>query len=108
SFKYPQLVIVPFNVSNLIAVPAFYGFVQNAGTAIKVATLNGTITSCGYLKEPTNGIIPANKKAIIVTSYLMNPAYNSFAGLTDTLYIVFQNSTVTSGHFANYQNNNNV
>ncbi len=97
----------PINVNNLNIAwastsNAFYGFVQNAGTAIKVATLNGTITGCGYLKEPINGIIPANKKAIIVTSYLMNPAYNSFAGLTDTLYIVFQNSTVTGGHFANY------
>lgn len=97
----------PLNVNNLNIAwantsNAFFGFVQNAATGIKVSTINATITGCGYLKEPVNGIIPANKKAIIVTSYLMNPTYNSFANLNDTLYIIFQNSTLTSGHFANY------
>lgn len=81
---------------------SFYGFVQNAGTAIKTTTLNSTIQGCGWLKEPTGGILPANSKVIIVTSYLMNPAFNSFAGLSDTMYILYQNSTVTSGHYANY------
>lgn len=95
----------PLTLSNIsISWPnnSFNGFIQNPTTAMHTNTLNSTIQGCGWLKEPTNGILPANSKAIIVTSYLMNPSYNSFAGLTDTMYILFQNSTVTSGHFANY------
>lgn len=97
----------PLTISNInITWPnpsnTFNNFVQDAGTAIKVATLNASITSCGYILEPTGGILPANKKAIIVTSYLMNPTYNSFANLTDTIYILFQNRTYTGGHYANF------
>lgn len=79
----------------------YNGFVQNATTASTTAALNASIQSCGYLLQPTGGIIPANRKAILVTSYLMSPVSNSFAGLTDTMYILYQNSTTTTGHFAN-------
>jgi len=80
---------------------AYNGFVQNATTASTTAALNASIQSCGYLLQPSGGIIPANKKAILVTSYLMSPVSNSFAGLTDTMYILYQNSTTNTGHFAN-------
>lgn len=75
---------------------------MNATTASKTAALNATITTtCGYLLEPLNGIIPANKKFIIVPSYMINPAWNTFDGLTDTLYILYQNSLNPQGRFAN-------
>lgn len=94
----------PITISSLnISWPnnPYNGFVQNATTISTTAALNATIQSCGYLLQPTGGIIPANKKAILVTSYLMSPVSNSFAGLTDTIYILYQNSTTTTGHFAN-------
>lgn len=94
----------PLTVNNIsISWPnnTFYGFVMNATTAAHTNTLNSTIQGCGYILEPLNGIIPANKKAIIVTSYMMNPNNNSFANLMDTVYILFQNSIQTAGHFAN-------
>lgn len=94
----------PITISSLnISWPnnPYNGFVQNATTNATTAALNATIQSCGYLLQPVGGIIPANKKAILVTSYMMSPVSNSFAGLTDTMYILYQNSTTTTGHFAN-------
>lgn len=95
----------PLTVSSLTVTwpnNTFNGWVRNATTASKTAQINASITSCGYVLEPLNGIIPANKKAILVTSYNMNPLYNSFANLTDTLYILYQNSAIATGHFRNY------
>ena len=80
----------------------FDPWIMNATTASKTAQLNATITStCGYLLEPLNGVIPANRKFIIVPSYMINPAWNTFDGLTDTLYIIYQNSLNPQGRFAN-------
>lgn len=79
----------------------FDPWVMNATTASKTAGLNATITTCGYLLEPLNNIIPANKKFIIVPSYLIDVNQNTFDGLTDTLYIIYQNSTNGTGRFAN-------
>lgn len=71
----------------------------------KTAQLNQTIiSSCGFLLEPPNGIIPAGEKLIIVTSTNMLVAANSFEGLTDTLYIIFQCAGNTNGHFSNNGN----
>jgi gliding motility-associated-like protein len=93
------------NVNNIVPVwpnHAFGGWIMNAVTAQNTATLNASIISCGYLLEPPGGIIPANKKAILVTSWDMNTAANSFAGLSDTLYILYQNTQRGNvGHFAN-------
>lgn len=67
--------------------------------------LNNTITSsCGFLMEPTNGIIPANEKVIIISSTDMLITANSFEGLSDTIYILYQCAGNTSGHFSNTAN----
>ncbi len=80
----------------------YKGICQNGTTSSKVATLNSSIVGCGLLIEPTGGILPAESKVILVTSTDFNVAANSFANLNDTLYIIFQCSGNTSGHFANY------
>jgi len=82
------------------------GLVQNSVTAGKVATLNGDILDaggCGQLIEPTGGILPANATVILVTSYKLDTALNSFGPLTNDIYIIFQdNAAASGGHFANY------
>jgi len=81
----------------------FLGLVQNSTTATKVAEFNASIQSCGYFKEPVNGVLPAHSKVIVFTSHQVNTTANSFAGLTDTLIALFQNNTTqTGGHFLNY------
>ncbi|OFY83867.1 MAG: hypothetical protein A3F72_07660 [Bacteroidetes bacterium RIFCSPLOWO2_12_FULL_35_15] len=85
------------NTTNL-----WLGICQNASTALAVAQLNATITNCGYLKEPAGGVLPAGARVILVTSTAFNPSAQSFANLSDTLYIIFQCSGNTAGHFANF------
>lgn len=77
------------------------GLVQTTTTASITSQLNATIASCGLLIEPVGGVIPAGASVLLVTSTEMCVAGNSFAALTDTLYIVFQDAGNTSGHFAN-------
>ncbi len=96
---------VSLNTSTLSAIwpnGSWLGVCSNAQTAATVATLNNSIQSCGLILEPVGGVIPANSKAILVTSTNMNPAANSFSGLSDTLYMVFQCAGNTAGHFKNY------
>ncbi len=85
------------NVNN-----AFLGICQNPQTAANVAAINSAIGGCGFVQEPVGGILPAGSTVVLVTSTNMNPAFNSFAGLTDTLIMIFQCSGNTSGHFKNY------
>ena len=96
------------NSANLVVTwpnNSWLGVVQNTTTAAKVATLNATILAaggCRRLIEPPGGIIPANASVILVTSYLLDTALNSFGALTSDIYIIFQNNgTVSTGHFAN-------
>jgi len=77
------------------------GLVQNTTTASITSQLNATIASCGLLIEPPQGIIPAGSTVLLVTSTEMCVAGNSFAALTDTIYLIFQDAGNTSGHFAN-------
>ena len=77
------------------------GLVQNATTASLTSQLNATITSCGELLEPAGGVIPAGSEVLLVTSTDMCVAGNSFAGLAETIYIIFQDAANTAGHFAN-------
>lgn len=77
------------------------GLVQNATTASITAQLNATLTSCGLLVEPPQGIIPAGAQVLLITSTEMCVAGNSFAALADTLHIIFQEAGNTAGHFAN-------
>lgn len=90
--------------SNQVNFYSWLGRVQNLNTANKVKQINATIKACGFLKEPpANGIIPPNSKVIIFTSNMINPSYNSFADLSDTVYVIFQNNfSQTAGHFLNY------
>ncbi|MFZ1692875.1 MAG: gliding motility-associated C-terminal domain-containing protein [Flavobacteriales bacterium] len=84
------------------------GLVQNATTADLTTTLNATIQGCGWLLEPPGGIIPPGSAVLLVTSTQMCTAANSFANLSDTLFIVFQAPGNTSGHFANHTNGGTV
>lgn len=81
----------------------YLGICQNPGTAATVAILNSTIQGCGIIYEPTGGILPANSSVLLVTSTAMNPSFNSFTNLNDTIYMIFQCLGNTGGHFKNYQ-----
>lgn len=81
---------------------AFQGICQDAQTAQNTAELNATIEACGYLVEPVNGVLPANSQVLIVTSADMCTASNSFANLSDTLYVIYQCPGNYMGHFANF------
>ncbi|MBL0012799.1 MAG: T9SS type B sorting domain-containing protein [Flavobacterium sp.] len=85
---------------------SWQGLVQNATTNSKVATLNAQITAlggCGRLIQPTAGAIPANKEVILITSPNFSLTANAFGALTQDVYIIFQNNTtITAGHFGNY------
>lgn len=85
----------------------WWGVCQNAGTAATVSQLNATIQNCGWLVQPLNGVLPAGKVVLMVTSTDMCVASNSFAGLSDTLIIIFQCSGNYTGHFANFNNTGN-
>lgn len=80
---------------------SWLGLCQNGTTSSKVATLNNGITNCGLLVEPTNGTIPAGAQVLLITSTSFSTTNNSFASLSDTLYVLFQCAGNTSGHFAN-------
>jgi gliding motility-associated-like protein len=76
--------------------------ISNTTRASDIALVNNTITHCGLLKEPVNGILPAGKKILLITSTDWNPLAHSFSSLQDTLYVIFQNSGNTAGHFVNH------
>ena len=82
------------------------GLTQNASTAAKVVLLNAQVSAaggCGQILEPTGGVLPANAKVVLVTSYNFGVTANVFGALTENLYIIFQNNpSITTGHFANY------
>lgn len=92
-------------ISWATAANGWAGICKNAATAQHVTTLNASIQSCGYLIEPENGVLPANKKILLITGIsAFDPAANSFANLADTLYVIFHcpnNAPTTSGNFAN-------
>jgi gliding motility-associated-like protein len=95
------------NPQNIASLSISFGFGQpfsgiifpNGTTAAKVAALNATIQSCGLLKEPLNGILPANSKVLFVTSVNVNVNSNPFTNLADTLYMIFQNTNFSSNAF---------
>ena len=83
------------------------GVVQTATTAANVAAINSSVLKCGFVLEPTlvAGIATIRPFAnvILVGSQIMNPLTNSFANLTDTVYMIFQAaSTTTGGNFVNW------
>lgn len=106
----------PLDVADMTVVWAtsnlWRGIVQNATTAAITAYLNGTIQSCGHLIEPAGGILPAGANVLLITSSdtligstrYFDLAGNSFTYLSDTLYVIYQqsNSSNLGGHFSNY------
>lgn len=78
------------------------GIIKNSETAATTLALNNTIIGCGQLIEPTAGILPAQASVLLITSTAIDVNANSFTNLNDTLYIIYQNSGNTSGHFGNY------
>jgi gliding motility-associated-like protein len=80
------------------------GFIQTAQTAALTAQLNASIVNCGHLLEPPSGVIPPGSRVILVGSVDMCPAANSFANLTDTIYITFQATGNLANHFPNHNN----
>lgn len=82
----------------------FLGLCQNATSAQVVSILNQTVEACGILVEPINGILPAGASVLVITSTDVCTAANSFANLSDTLYVLFQCPGNYTGHFANFGN----
>lgn len=80
----------------------YAGLSQNANTANIVSQMNANIEACGFLKEPTNGVLPANSKVLIICGLNVSVTANPFTNLSDTLYVIFQNSSQIGGHFLNY------
>ncbi|MCS6904554.1 MAG: T9SS type A sorting domain-containing protein [Bacteroidia bacterium] len=82
-------------------------FCQNSTTAQKVQQINQTITCpTGKLIEPTNGVLPAGARVLIITSVNYKVGSHDFSNLCDEVYVVFQCPGNTNGHFANYNANN--
>lgn len=80
---------------------SFLGICQNAQTAANVAALNETITACGHLLEPVNGLLPAGSRVLVITSTDFCLEANPFTNLADTMYVLFQCPGNYAGHFAN-------
>ena len=94
----------PLDASNMIVDwpnNLWLGLIQDGTTANTTANLNATITSCGYLVEPPSYILPAGANVLLITSQAVSVSANSFANLTDTLYVLYQNLPVptSTGHF---------
>lgn len=87
---------------------SYQGLVQNATTAALTADLNASIEACGFLLEPPEGTIPMGSRVLLITSTDMCVEANSFAALSDTLYVVYQFPGNTAGHFANQNNGSNI
>jgi len=86
---------------------AFVGFIQNSATETKTAQLNATVQACGLLLEPPGGIIPPNKRVLIVTGPTVDVNLNPFSSLSDTMYILYNNHQgAGGGHFLNYATGN--
>lgn len=96
----------PLTLTNLqVAWPntsnAWLGTCQNANTASLVSEMSTTVGSCGTLLEPVNGVIPANQQVLLFSGISPTITGLSFAGLSDTLYVIFHCGTNTTGNFAN-------
>jgi gliding motility-associated-like protein len=103
TFQVGNAPLLTTNLSVNWPANSWLGLKKDASTAANVATINSTIMGCGFLKEPTFNVLPANAKVLLVTSTAWNPLAQSFVNLNDTLYIIFQAAGNTGGHFANYQ-----
>jgi hypothetical protein len=104
-----QVGSTPLNVANLTASwpnNPWLGICQNATTASTVAAINATITGGGRLFEPIGGVIPAGAQVLFFTSTAFNNTLFNFITLNYNLYVIFQCSGNTNGHFANHNATN--
>jgi len=98
----------PLNIANLTMTfgygQPFMGIITpNSTTTNKVNQFNATIQSCGFIRQPVGGILPANSKVIFFTSTSVSVSANPFSGLNDTIYAIFQNFTFSNdAYFINY------
>lgn len=93
---------INMNVNWATTTNSWDGICQNATTASIVTQLNATILNCGVLLEPTAGVLPANSKVILISGFTgFSVTSNSFAALSDTIYIIFHCSDSPTGNFAN-------
>ncbi len=93
------------DINNLVFDWPNNNFLGWCPSASNTAQLNQTIVStCGFILEPPVGIVPAGEMLLVVSSSNMLIAANSFQGLTDTIYIIYQCAGNTSGHFSNFAN----
>lgn len=72
----------------------------------KVTTINNSIKAkgnCGIIiPVGSGGSIPARSNFLIITSASFSATAQDFSNLQDTLYVAFQVSGNTAGHFANF------
>lgn len=95
----------PIDAANLVVDWPNNSFLNWCDDPVLTNSLNQRIvSSCGLLLDPPNSLIPAGQKILIVTSTNMLINANSFDGLTDTLYILYQCAGNTWGHFSNGAN----
>jgi gliding motility-associated-like protein len=96
------------NVSNMTMT---FGFGQpfpgirnpDFSSASKVNQLNATIQSCGFLKEPIGGVLPANSTVLVIGSVNVNVNANPFTTLSDTIIVLFKNPTTSpNAYYINY------
>ncbi|MES2431255.1 MAG: sugar-binding protein, partial [Bacteroidota bacterium] len=66
-----------------------------------ITNVNATITGGGKLIAAP-ATLPAGAEVVLITSNVTTTSFNSFDNLTDTLYVLFQCSGNTAGHFVNY------
>ena len=75
-------------------------------TRSKISYLNGTIKSkgnCGLLIGlNATDLIPAYSNLLFITSESFSQTAQDFSDLSDTLYVIFQKSGNTAGHFVNF------
>ena len=76
------------------------------GTKNKILYLNNTIKNkgnCGLLIGlNTTDVIPAYSNLLFITSESFSQTAQDFSDLSDTLYVIFQKSGNTAGHFVNF------
>ena len=81
---------------------SFQGWCRDATSAAMTDSLNATIaTSCGWLLEPLNDTLPAGSTVLAITSTDVCITANSFDGLADTIFVIYQCAGNWQGHFAN-------
>jgi hypothetical protein len=67
-----------------------------------IDNVNATITGGGVLLPvPVSGVLPAYANVVIIMSNNTTNTQNSFATLSDTLFVMFHCSSVTAGYFGN-------